>query len=300
MHNVLCELAQGGLMARGIWSGAISFGLLNIPVAVMSAKEEERLSFRMLDKRNNAPIGYKQYNKVTGKEVDRKDIEKAYEYGKDKFVLITEEDFLKANPKATKTIDIEDFVSLAEVDVLLFEKPYYLVPGKNGEKGYVLLRKILEDTKKVAVAKFVLRSKQHLVAIMARGDYLILEMLRFSHEIQEIHEADFLDDYDLKKVKVSPRELKAAKTLVDEMTAKWKPDQYKDTYQDELLKYIKKKIKSGDVEESAEVAEEVKDTNTNVIDLLPFLQKGLRARASHKKTIKKAVHKKAVKKSKRA
>lgn len=275
-------------MARGIWSGAISFGLLNIPVAVMSAKEEERLSFKMLDKRNKAPIGYKQYNKTTGKEVTRKDIEKAYEYGKNKFVLITEEDFQKANPKATKTIDIEDFVSLAEVDVLLFEKPYYLVPGKNGEKGYVLLRKILEETKKVAVAKFVLRSKQHLVAIMSRGDYLILELLRFSHEVREVHEADFLDDYDLNKVKVSPRELKAAKTLVDEMTAKWKPDQYKDTYQIELLKYIKKKIKAGDVEESTPVDDEIEETNTNVIDLLPFLQKGLRARTSHKKTSKKS------------
>lgn len=275
-------------MARGIWSGAISFGLLNIPVAVMSAKEEERLSFKMLDKRNKAPIGYKQYNKATGKEVTRKDIEKAYEYGKNKFVLITEEDFQKANPKATKTIDIEDFVSLAEVDVLLFEKPYYLVPGKNGEKGYVLLRKILEETKKVAVAKFVLRSKQHLVAIMSRGDYLILELLRFSHEVREVHEADFLDDYDLNKVKVSPRELKAAKTLVDEMTAKWKPDQYKDTYQIELLKYIKKKIKAGDVEESTPVDDEIEETNTNVIDLLPFLQKGLRARTSHKKTSKKS------------
>lgn len=254
----------------------------------MSAKEEDRLSFKMLDKRNNAPIGYKQYNKATGKEVDRKDIEKAYEYKKNQFVLITEEDFLKANPKATRTIDIEDFVSLDEVDILLFEKPYYLVPGKNGEKGYVLLKKILEETKKVAIAKFVLRSKQHLVAVMARGDYLILEMLRFSHEIQEVDEAEFLDDFDLKKVKVTPKEMKAAKTLVDEMTAKWKPDQYKDTYQDELLKYIKKKIKSGDVEDTVP-EEEVEETNTNVIDLMPFLQKSLKAgttkkKVAHKKT----------------
>lgn len=282
-------------MARGIWSGAISFGLLNIPVAVMSAKEEDRLSFKMLDKKNNSPIGYKQYNKATGKEVDKKDIEKAYEYKKNQFVMITEEDFLKANPKATKTIDIEDFVSLDEVDVLLFEKPYYLVPGKNGEKGYVLLKKILEETKKVAIAKFVLRSKQHLVAVMARGDYLILEMLRFSHEIQEVHEAEFLDDFDLKKIKVSPKEMKAAKTLVDEMTAKWKPDQYKDTYQDELLKYIKKKIKAGDVEDVAEEAEDVEEIDTNVIDLMPFLQKSLKAGAGKKTTKKKA--KKAATKS---
>lgn len=283
------------IMARGIWNGAISFGLLNIPIAVMSSKEEERLSFKMLDKRNNSPIGYKQYNKVTGKEVDRKNIEKAYEYKKNQFVLITEEDFLKANPKATKTIDIEDFVSLEEVDILLFEKPYYLVPGKNGEKGYVLLRKILEETKKVAVAKFVLRSKQHLVAVMARGDYLILEMLRFSHEIQEVHEADYLEDFHLDKIKVSPKEMKAAKTLVDEMTAKWEPDQYKDTYQDELLKYIKKKIKAGDVEDVTEPEEDVKETNTNVLDLMPFLEKSLKAGKS-----KKIARKKIVKRAKKA
>lgn len=276
------------MMARGIWSGAISFGLLNIPVAVMSAKEEERLSFKMLDRRNNSPIGYKQYNKLTGKEVDRKNIEKAYEYKKNQFVLITEEDFLKANPKATRTIDIEDFVSLDEVDILLFEKPYYLVPGKNGEKGYVLLRKILAETKKVAVAKFVLRSKQHLVAIMARGDYLILEMLRFSHEVQELHEAEFLDDFDLKKVKVSSKEMKAAKVLVDEMTAKWEPDQYKDTYQDELLKYIKKKVKAGDIKDVEVPSEDIKETNTNVVDLMPFLQKSLQSKVSKHKKTKKA------------
>ena len=289
-------------MARGIWSGAISFGLLNIPVSVMSAKEEERLSFKMLDKRNHSPIGYKQYNKATGKEVDRKNIEKAYEYKKNQFVLITEEDFLKANPKATRTIDIEDFVSLDEVDILLFEKPYYLIPGKNGEKGYVLLRKILEETKKVAVAKFVLRSKQHLVAVMARGDYLILEMLRFSHEVQEIHEAEFLDDFHLEKIKVSPKEMKAAKTLVDEMTAKWKPDQYKDTYQDELLKYIKKKIKAGDVADVEEPEKDIKETNTNVIDLMPFLQKSLKAGAAKKTAAHKKghLHKKVIKKTKKA
>lgn len=289
-------------MKRGIWSGAISFGLLNIPISVMSANEEERISFKMLDKRDNSPIGYKQYNKKTGKEVDRKNIEKAYEYQKNQFVLITEEDFLKANPKATRTIDIEDFVSLEEVDILLFEKPYYLVPGKNGEKGYVLLKKILEETQKIAIAKFVLRSRQHLVALISRGDYLVLEMLRFSHEVQEIHEAKFLDDFDLKKIKITPKEMKAAKTLVDEMTAKWKPDQYKDTYQDELLKYIKKKVKQGDVEEVQEESSE--GANTNVIDLMPFLQKSIKAGAkkikSSSKVLKKTTKKKVSKKSTKA
>ncbi len=287
-------------MARGIWSGAISFGLLNIPVSIMSSKEEERLSFRLLDKRDNSPIGYKQYNKSTGREVDRKNIVKAYEHKKNAFVVLTEEDFLKANPKATQTIDIEDFVNVEDVDILLFEKPYYLVPGKNGEKGYVLLRRVLEESKKAAVAKFVLRNRQHLVTIMARGDYLILEILRFAHEIQEVHEAEYLDDFKLDRVRISAKELQMAKSLVNDMTSKWKPEQYKDTYQDELLKYIQRKVKKGDVEEGAEI-ETVTETNTNVVDLMPLLRKSLAAggKSSPSKKVarKTAAHSRAKKKA---
>lgn len=262
-------------MARGIWSGAISFGLLNIPVSVMSAKEDERISFRMLDKRDSSPIGYKQYSKSTGKEIDRKNIIKAYEFEKNQFVPVSDDEIKKANPKSTQTIDIEDFVNLSDVDFLLFEKPYYLVPGKNGEKGYVLLRDILKDTKKAAVAKFVLRNRQHLVSIIAREDYLILEQMRFAHEVTEIKQAKHLDDYDLNDIKVSPREMKAAKALVDEMSAKWKPDKYKDTYQEELVKFIERKIKSGDTREAAEYEEAPKSTNTNSADLMSLLQKSL-------------------------
>ncbi|AZZ36053.1 Ku protein [Bdellovibrio sp. qaytius] len=272
-------------MARALWSGAISFGLLNIPVAVLSAKEDERISFRMLDKRNNSPIGYKQYTKATGKEVDKKNIVKAYEYEKNQFVTITEDELKKVNPKATQTIDIEDFVNLKDVDFLLFEKPYYLVPGKNGEKGYVLLRDILQDTQKAAVAKFVLHNRQHLVTIIPREDYLILEVMRFQHEVTEVSEAKHLDDYDLSKVKVSPREMKAAKALVDEMTEKWKPDKYRDTYQDELKKYIKHKVKVGDVEAAAEFEEAPKSTDTNSADLMTLLQKSvLRGKVKKPKT----------------
>lgn len=281
-------------MARGIWNGAISFGLLNIPVSVMSAKEDERISFRMLDKRDNSPIGYKQYSKSTGKEIDRKNIIKAFEYEKNQFVTVTEDELKKANPKATQTIDIEDFVNLKDVDFLLFEKPYYLVPGKNGEKGYVLLRDILEETKKAAVAKFVLRNRQHLVTIIPRENYLILEVLRFAHEVTEIKQAKHLDDYDLAKVKVTPREMKAAKTLVDEMTEKWKPEKYRDTYQDELARYIKHKIKAGDTEESSDFDEAPKKTDTNSADLMSLLQKSISRGKStaHKKpkTVSHRVH----------
>jgi DNA end-binding protein Ku len=264
-------------MARGIWSGAISFGLINIPVQLMSAKQEEKISFRMLDKRDYAPIGYKQINKATGKEVERKDIIKAYEYSRDQYVVVTEDDFKKANPKATQTIDIEDFVDLEDVDPLLFETPYYLVPGKNGEKGYVLLKKTLQRTKKAAVCQFVLRKKQHLAVILSRGDYLVLEILRFAHEIKEVKEARFLDEYDLEKVRISERELKMAEQLVDGMTGKWNPGQYKDTYQSDLMALIEKKVKGGDIETPPEMeVEEI--TNTNAEDLTSLLQRSLKGR----------------------
>lgn len=274
-------------MARALWSGAISFGLLNIPVAVLSAKEEERISFRMLDKRNNSPIGYKQYTKSTGKEIDKKNIVKAYEYEKNQFVRITDDELKKVNPKATQTIDIEDFVNLKDVDFLLFEKPYYLVPGKNGEKGYVLLREILEETQKAAVAKFVMHNRQHLVTIIPREDYLILEVMRYQHEVTEVSEAKHLEDYDLSRIKISPREKKAAKALVDEMTAKWKPDKYHDTYQDDLKKYIKHKVKVGDVEAAADYKEAPRSTDTNSADLMALLQKSIgkkqpKAKPSHR------------------
>lgn len=271
-------------MARGIWSGAISFGLLNIPVSVMSAKEEERISFRMLDKRDNSPIGYKQYSKSTGREIDRKNIIKAYEYDKNQFVEVTDEELKNANPRSTQTIDIEDFVNLKDVDFLLFEKPYYLVPGKNGEKGYVLLRDILTETKKAAVAKFVLRNRQHLVAIIPREDYLILEVMRFAHEVTEIKQAKHLDDYDLNRISISAREMKAAKALVDEMTEKWKPEKYRDTYQEELVKYIKRKIKTGKTREAAEYEEVPRSTNTNQADLMALLQKSLSQGKPSRKT----------------
>lgn len=281
---------SGGSMARGIWTGAISFGLINIPVQIMSAKEQESLHFRMLDSRDNSPIGYKQINKSTGKEVDRKYIVKGYELEPNQFVIMDEEDFEAANPKQTKTIDIEDFVMTEDLDPLMFEKPYYLVPAKNGEKGYVLLRKVLQRTKKAAVARFVLRKKQHLVAIMARGDYLILEQLRYAHEVREVDQAKFLEDVDLEKVRISEKEIKMAESLVDGMTGDWDPEKYKDTYNEDLLKRIEAKAKTGELQAAPEV--DIKPTNTNLVDLMPLLEKSLAAaKRPEKKSAKgKAKH----------
>lgn len=263
-------------MARGLWSGAISFGLINIPVQILSAKEQERLHFHLLDKHDFSPIGYKQINKSTGREVQRKSIVKGYEYSPNQFVILTDADFTKANPRATQTLDIEDFVNLDDVDPLMFEKPYYLIPGKSGEKGYLLLRKTLEHTKKAAITQFVMRKKEYLGAIMARGDYLILEILRYAHEIKEVKEAKFLEGMNLEKVRISPRELKMAEDLVRGMTDRWQPKRYKDTYQDDLLRRIQAKVKGGDVETPPEL-EVPEATNTNAVDLGELLARSLKS-----------------------
>ncbi len=278
-------------MPRAMWSGTLSFGLLNIPVSVFSAKEQKSIQFNLLDKNDYGRIGYKQYNKNTGKEVSKKDIVKGYEYEPDQFVLVTDKDFEKANPKASENIDIEDFVDLGEVDPILFEKPYYLAPAKNGVKGYELLRRVMEKTDKVAIGKIVMHGKQKLVAILARGEHLVLEIMRYAKEILEADEIELPNDDKLDKVKISDREIKMAKELVEGMTSKWKPEKYKDTYKDDLLKMIKAKVKGGKSIESETPDKPESTGDRQVIDLMPLLKKSL------KQTKKTTTTKRKVKKN---
>lgn len=267
---------------RGLWKGAISFGLVNIPIYLESANEEAKLHFHLIDKRDHSPVGYKQINKKTGKPITRAQMVKGYEYKKGQYVLLTDADFKKANVKATSTIDIEDFVDLKEVDPMLFERPYYVVPQKGGEKGYSLLRHALERTGKVAIAKIVLHTVQRLVALMPREEHLILEILRFSNEVKEIHEAEPLPE-EVSRAKISERELAGAEQLVKSMESPWDPDKYKNTYRDDLMKMINSRIKRGttakvsDVESVDEVASSEAIDNSNVIDLTALLKKSLGA-----------------------
>lgn len=268
-------------MARtGIWKGSISFGLLNIPVRLQTADDSKDLHFNMLDQKDFSPIKFKRVNANSGHEVPYSRIIKGYEYESGEYVVLNKADFRAANPKATQTIDIEDFVLMEEIDSMLFEKPYYLVPQKNGVKGYFLLRDALRQTEKVAIGKVVIRTKQRLVAIMPRGDYLICEILRFPHEVRSVDQVDYLDEVADKKAKYNPRELKMAEQLIAGMTDKWKPDKYKDTYYNDIMKRIKTKIKSGKshtVTQPDEVEAE-RDEKQKVVDLLPLLRKSLEAR----------------------
>lgn len=240
-------------MRSGIWKGSISFGLINIPITVQSAEEDKDLHFRMLDKKSLAPIQFRRVNSKTGREVPYADIVKGYEYEKEKFVIMTPTDFKNANPKATQTIDIHDFVRIDEIDPMMFERPYYLVPQKGAEKAYSLLQQALSRSKKVAVAKVVMHTKEHLVCILPRGKYLILEELRFAHTVKDIKHVRYLKEA---VPKFSPQELQMAERLIDDMTTKWNPDQYKDTYYSDLKKHIERRIKAGKGKKIKEVERE--------------------------------------------
>lgn len=276
-------------MAGSIWKGSISFGLLNIPVALQKADEGHDLSFSMLDEKDLSPIKYKKVSAKDGKEVPWARIVKGYEYEKGHYVVLSKDDLKAANPKATQTIEIQDFVESEEIDLMFLEKPYYLVPQKSGIKGYFLLVEALKKSKKVAIAKIVIRTKMHLAMIMAKEDYLVLELLRFGHEVLDVDEVNYL--FDIRKPKFTSKELKMAEELIEGMTAKWDPNQYKDTYNDDVMKVIKMKVKGGEgqeIEWELPKNEDVK--GGKIIDLMPLLKKSLeqkRAQSSSRKSVSK-------------
>ena len=262
-------------MARALWKGAISFGLVNIPVEVHPAEDRKSFRFSMLDKRDLSPVGYKRFSKTTGKEVPWEDIVKGYEYEKDQYVVLSDEDFRQANVKATQTIDIRAFVSADEIPIEYYETPYYLAPTPRGHKVYALLRETLKSTGRVAVAEVVLRTTPHLAVVVPNGRALMLVTLRFEDELRDAGGLE-LPPEGLKGAKVSGKEIELAKRLVDDMTEHWDPAQYRNTYHDDLLARIRKKIKEG---RTAEITEperaEAAPRSAQVIDLAALLKQSL-------------------------
>ena len=260
-------------MARGLWKGAISFGLVNVPVELYSAqKRSSELDMTMLDKRDLSPVGYKRVNKATGKEVPWDEVVKGYEYEDDKYVVLSEEDFRRANPEAAKTVDIGAFVELESIAPQFFDTPYYLIPGKRGEKAYALLRETLKKAGKAGIATVVIRTKQYLAALIAQEDLLILNTLRYADELKEASE--FKDK--LKHGKVTAKELDMAMRLVDDMADEWQPEKYKDTYREDLLKRIEEKVKAGETQEITEPEKERRpEKGAEVIDLMELLKKSV-------------------------
>ncbi len=281
-------------MARPIWSGTLSFGLLNIPVQLMSGERRVDLSFRMLDARDKSPIRYERVNAETGEEVPWKDIVKAFEYDKGSYVVLQDSDIkAAAASEGRESVEVEGFIDAAAIPPAYFEKPYVLVPGKKAEKGYVLLRETLAAMGKIGVARVVIRTREHLAAVMPDGDALMLILLRYPQELIAA------DDYNIPEGKtsdyrISPKELAMAKQLIESMAGDWDPHQYHDEFRARLHAVIEKRIKSdGKVprrDESAADAPE--DAATNVVDFMDLLQKSL---ASRKRTPAKAATPKSTK-----
>ncbi|HEY8900862.1 MAG TPA: Ku protein [Chthoniobacterales bacterium] len=252
---------------RSIWKGAITFGLVNIPVALYPATRREELKFRLLRVSDQSPVNYKRVAEADGKEVPWDQIVKGYEYEKGKFVVLKEEDFARVDIEATQTVDILNFVSLDEVNPLLFYKPYYMEAGKGGDRAYVLLREALDETGKIAIAKVVIRTRQHLAAVKPQEHGLILELMHFPQEILDASEFKS----PAEKAPSKP-EMTMARQLISSMTDKWKPEQYTDEYRDALEKMIEDKLEHG---EKTATPSKSRAKPTNVIDLVSVLQQSI-------------------------
>src|ERR1700731_4245021 len=253
---------------RAIWKGSISFGLVNIPIALYPATRKEELKFRLLRAKDLSPVNYKRVAEKDGREVPWDEIVKGYEYEKGKFVVLNEKDFERVDLEATQTVDIQDFVDLDEIDPIFFYKPYYLEPQKGGDKAYVLLRDSLKQKKKVGIAKVVIKTREYLAGVKPEDGALVLELMHFADEL-----IDAGTLHIPKKVEVGKRELNMATALIDSMSATWDPEKYKDDYREALKHVIEEKVEAGgkEIEEKPKKAPKP----TKGIDLVKMLQQSL-------------------------
>lgn len=287
------------MMARAIWKGHISFGLVNIPVELHTMERRSDLQFRMLDSRNNARVRYERVNEVTGEEVPWDQIVKAYEYEDDEYVVLTDEDFKAAAAEATQTVEIEDFVKRDDIDLAYFDKPYILVPGKKAEKGYVLLRETLKNAGVAGIAQVVIRTKQYLAAVVPNGNALELVLMRYDGELRKPEDFD-LPDEKPSEYKIAKKELDMARSLVENMMSNWEPDKYEDEYRQKLLAWIEKKAKA-DGEITPPTPEEEPEPAGEIVDFMELLQKSIKSKKGGKPVAKRSTAKKkpaAKKKSK--
>ena len=300
------------MAARSIWKGAIAFGLVNIPVGLTSAEESgSEVSLNLIDRTNNARIRYEKVNAETGKPVPWENLVKGYEHDEGQFILLDEKELENVQPKLTKTIEIEQFVDLADIEPMLFEKPYYLEPEKRGKKAYALLRETLRKTGKAGIAKVVIRTRGYLAAMFVRGDAIVLEMLRYPDELRKADKLD-LPASDDAQYQPGKKEMELAEHLVEQMTEEWDPEQHHDEYQAALMAYIEKKIATGGTAAVKGGDRERADgsvTASNTIDLAAYLEQSIKGgkptaakstgpkKPAAKKAAKKPAGKKAAKKS---
>jgi len=253
---------------RAIWKGSISFSLVNIPISLYPATRTEELKFRLLRKNDLSPISYKRVAEADGKEVPWEEIVKGYEYEKGQFVILKDEDFKRADVKATQSVEIMEFVQLKEIDPIFFDKPYYLEPQKQGEKAYALLRDALKESDKVGIAKVVIKTREHLAAIKPEKKELVLELMHFADELVEPNHLHIPG-----QISLPGREVSMATELINRMTGHWDPNKYEDEYKNALLDLIHKKIEHGG--EISEAVPTGKPRGTKVIDLVSVLKESL-------------------------
>jgi DNA end-binding protein Ku len=263
------ESRNGINSMRAIWKGSISFGLVNIPIALYPATRAEELKFRLLRARDLSPVNYKRVAEADGKEVPWEEIVKGYEYEKGKYVVLKEEDFKRVDIEATQTVDIEQFVRLEEVNPMFFHKPYYMEPMKGGHKAYVLLREALKASGKIGIARVVIKTREHLAAVKPQERGLMLELMHFAAELINV------DEFKLPEAKtLGKSELRMADQLIKSMAAKWDPDAFVDDYRAGLEKLIEEKVKKGG-RQAPGVAMPHHRKATNVIDLVSVLRKSI-------------------------
>ena len=273
-------------MARAIWKGSISFGLVNIPIALYPATRREELKFRLLRKSDLSPVNYKRVAEKDGKEVPWDQIVKGYEYENGKYVVLKDEDFERVDLEATQTVDIQDFVDQQEIDPMFFYKPYYLEPQKGGDKAYALLRDALKNSKKVGIAKVVIKTRQYLAGVKPEDGALVLELMHFADELADPEKLHLP-----KKVEMGKREMTMAKSLIDSMASKWNPEKYHDDYREALMEVIEEKVEAGgkEIEEKTRKAPKP----TKVIDLVSVLQRSLEQTDAKRRTTRKSRTRKA-------
>lgn len=261
---------------RSLWKGAITFGLVHIPIGLYSATEETDVDFDWLDRRTMDPVGYKRINKRTGREIDKEDVVKGVEHGKGNYVVLTPEEIAEAYPRTTQTIEIESFIDVDEVPFVYLEKPYYTAPINKGEKVYALLREALKETGKAGLARVVIHSKQHLAVVLPCGPALVLNLLRWGGEIRSW--AD-LPLPAAGKAGIKDAELKMARHLIEEMSGEWSAGDFRDDFHDAIMKLVEAKAKAGDTQTVEPLEEALEKQGAEVIDLTELLRRSLKGGA---------------------
>jgi DNA end-binding protein Ku len=260
--------------SRPIWKGSLNFGLVNIPVSLHPLEAADLLDFDLLDRRDLSPVRYRRVNERTGREVPWDEIVKGYEYEKGQYVAVSDHDFRSANVEATQSIEITEFVGADEISPIYYDKPYYLEPQKNSRRPYVLLREAMARKGKVGIAKIVIRTRQHLAAVIPHGPLLIVNLLRFSHELRENIRSD-RPELDPKHLKISTQEIKMAERLIETMIGEWNPEKYRDDYRADLLKVIDRKIKTGATKEVPPPEAPRPKREGKVVDIMHLLRRSV-------------------------